>query len=130
MLRQGTTVSLLQLLLFFADWVDAKRPNILFILTDDQDAHMESFHHMAYLQSHIVTKGVTFDCHFCTVALCCPSHATLWTRKAAHNHNVTDVAPPHGGYPKVVARGINDDYLPLWMQEAGYNIYFAGKLWN
>lgn len=43
---------------------------------------------------------------------------------------MTDVAPPHGGYPKVVDRRINDDYLPLWMQEAGYNTYYAGKLWN
>lgn len=77
MLRQPVTVSLVQLLLFFGGRADAKRPNILFILTDDQDAHMESVHHMPYLQSHIVTKGVTFDRRSCTVALCCPSRATL-----------------------------------------------------
>lgn len=117
-------------LLLLGSVVVAKRPNILFILTDDQDIHMESVDHMPYLQSDIVSKGVTFNRHFCTVALCCPSRATLWTGKAAHNHNVTDVSPPHGGYPKVVDRGINDDYLPVWMQEAGYNTYYAGKLWN
>lgn len=38
--------------------------------------------------------------------------------------------PPYGGYPKVVERGINDDYLPIWMQNAGYNTYYTGKLWN
>lgn len=27
----------------------AKKPNILFILTDDQDLHMESVEHMPYL---------------------------------------------------------------------------------
>lgn len=64
------------------------------------------------------------------MALCCPSRATLWTGLAAHNHNVTDVAPPHGGYPKVVERGVNDDNLFLWMQEAGYNTHYVGKLWN
>lgn len=120
----------MQLLIFISSGAIAKRPNILFILTDDQDGHMESVEHMPYLQSEIVSKGVTFDRHFCTVALCCPSRATLWTGKAAHNHNVTDVYPPHGGYPKVVDRGINDDYLPIWLQEAGYNTYYAGKLWN
>lgn len=26
--------------------------------------------------------------------------------------------------------GINDDYLFLWMQDAGYNTYYSGKLWN
>ncbi|GAB7355425.1 hypothetical protein MBLNU459_g5938t2 [Dothideomycetes sp. NU459] len=40
------------------------------------------------------------------------------------------VTPPYGGYPKIVREGINDDYLPLWMQAAGYNTYYTGKLWN
>lgn len=26
--------------------------------------------------------------------------------------------------------GINDDYLPHWLQAAGYNTYYSGKLWN
>lgn len=47
-----------------------------------------------------------------------------------HNTNVTDVTPPYGGFPKVVQAGWNDNYLPLWMQEAGYNTYYVGKLWN
>lgn len=49
---------------------------------------------------------------------------------AAHNHNVTSVAPPFGGYPKVVSQGINDDNIFLWMQETGYNTYYVGKLYN
>lgn len=47
-----------------------------------------------------------------------------------HNTNVTDVGLPYGGYPKVVQAGWNDNYLPLWMQDAGYNTYYVGKLWN
>lgn len=47
-----------------------------------------------------------------------------------HNTNVTDVGLPYGGYPKVVSAGWNDNYLPLWMQEAGYNTYYVGKMWN
>lgn len=108
----------------------AKRPNILFVLTDDQDLHMESVQHMPYLQRLIVDEGTTYSQHYCTVALCCPSRATLWTGRAAHNHNVTNVAPPHGGYPKVVQQGVNDDNLFLWMQDVGYNTYYVGKLWN
>lgn len=77
-----------------------------------------------------MTKGTTYNQHYCTVALCCPSRATLWTGQAAHNHNVTNVSPPHGGYPKVVSQGVNDNNLFLWMQEAGYNTYYVGKLWN
>lgn len=47
-----------------------------------------------------------------------------------HNTNVTDVGLPYGGYPKVVSAGWNDNYLPLWIQDAGYNTYYVGKLWN
>lgn len=47
-----------------------------------------------------------------------------------HNTNVTNVEPPYGGYPKVVEAGWNDNYLPIWLQNAGYNTYYVGKLWN
>lgn len=35
-----------------------------------------------------------------------------------------------GGYPKFVSEGWNDNYLPLWLQAAGYNTYYTGKLFN
>ncbi|KAF1965780.1 Arylsulphatase [Bimuria novae-zelandiae CBS 107.79] len=108
----------------------AKQPNILFILTDDQDWHMRSFEHMPFLQKYLVHEGTLYANHFCTVAICCPSRVNLWTGRAAHNTNVTDIFAPYGGYPKVVREGINDDYLPVWMQNAGYNTYYTGKLWN
>ncbi|OJD35646.1 arylsulfatase [Diplodia corticola] len=100
----------------------AKQPNILFVLTDDQDLHMNSIEYMPLLQKHIIEQGTTFTKHFCTVAICCPSRANLWTGHAAHNTN--------GGFQKVISEGWNDNYLPLWMQDAGYNTYYSGKLWN
>lgn len=30
----------------------------------------------------------------------------------------------------MVREGINENYLPVWMQQAGYNTYYSGKLWN
>lgn len=84
----------------------AKQPNILFVLTDDQDLHMNSVEYMPLLrviappklsfipgltsvcfQKHIIEQGTTFAKHFCTVAICCPSRANLWTGHAAHNTN-------------------------------------------
>ncbi|KAM0547520.1 hypothetical protein ACHAPJ_010393 [Fusarium lateritium] len=123
-------LAFLGVILLLAQAALCRRPNILFILTDDQDLHMESVEHMSHLKNLIVDKGTTYSQHYCTVALCCPSRATLWTGKAAHNHNVTNVSPPHGGYPKVVKEGVNDNNLFVWMQEAGYNTYYTGKLWN
>jgi len=73
-----------------------KRPNIVFILTDDQDLHMNSLEYMPHTRKLIADQGTTFSNHFCTNALCCPSRVTIWTGLSPHNTNVTDVNPPHG----------------------------------
>ena len=67
------------------------RPNILFILTDDQDVHMDSLSYMPYLQKQLIAEGTSFRKHFCTVALCCPARGTIWSGQAAHNTNVRQV---------------------------------------
>ncbi|RBQ70217.1 hypothetical protein FVER14953_11177 [Fusarium verticillioides] len=106
------------------------RKNIVFILTDDQDAALDSVSHMPKLKEHIIDKGTSFVNHFTTTAICCPSRVALWTGKQPHNTNVTDVNPPYGGFPKFVSQGLNDNYLPVWLKEAGYNTYYTGKLFN
>lgn len=42
------------------------RPNIVFILTDDQDTHMNSLEYMPYLQKHLISQGTNFERHYCT----------------------------------------------------------------
>jgi arylsulfatase A-like enzyme len=128
-----------------------KRPNVVFILTDDQDLHMDSLNYMPLVQKHLIDQGTFYKRHFCTIALCCPSRVSLWTGKAAHNTNVTDVNPPYGrsalegfivrespradpsfkgGYPKFISQGLNEAYLPVWLQDVGYRTYYIGKLFN
>lgn len=72
------------------------RPNVVFILTDDQDAHLNSLDYMPHVRRHLLDQGTYFQKHYCTTAVCCPSRVTLWTGKAAHNTNITDVNPPYG----------------------------------
>lgn len=45
----------------------AKKPNILFIITDDQDSHMESIEHMPLLHKYMIQEGTVFENHFCTI---------------------------------------------------------------
>ena len=106
----------------------ARKPNFVLIMSDDQDVHLNLLDHMPLLQSHMTEQGTKFTKHYCTVAQCCPSRATLLTCKAAHNINVTNVKPPHGklhspliclyfltfsfdqgGWPKFVSRGPEKD---------------------
>lgn len=73
-----------------------RQPNILLILTDDQDTHMHSLDYMPMVKKHLIFEGTTFPRHYCTVALCCPSRVNLLTGMMAHNTNVTDIWGPYG----------------------------------
>uniref|UniRef100_A0A060TCD7 Arylsulfatase n=1 Tax=Blastobotrys adeninivorans TaxID=409370 RepID=A0A060TCD7_BLAAD len=106
------------------------KPNILFILTDDQDRQIDSLKYMPKLQKYLVQEGTEHVSHYCTTALCCPSRVSLLRGQMAHNTNVTDVKPPYGGFPQFVANGLNDYYLPHFMAEAGYDTYYIGKIIN
>ncbi|KAI9155026.1 Arylsulfatase [Paramyrothecium foliicola] len=108
----------------------ASKPNIIFILTDDQDLQLNSLAYMPLVKKHLLDHGTFYKRHFCSSAVCCPSRATLWTGKFAHNTNVTDLFPPYGGFPIFVKNGHNENYLPLWLQDAGYNTYYTGKMFN
>lgn len=72
------------------------KPNFVFIMTDDQDMHMNSLAYQPSVQKHFAEQGTWFQKHFCTVSQCCPSRVSLLTGKAAHNTNVTDVSAPYG----------------------------------
>jgi N-acetylglucosamine-6-sulfatase len=124
------------------------KPNFIFIITDDQDLHLESLAYQPSVRKRMGEEGTFFSKHYCTIALCCPSRVSLLTGKMAHNTNVTDIAPPYGicsshqhvidpflthdagGYPKFISQGLNDNYLPVWLQDAGYTTYYTGKLMN
>jgi hypothetical protein len=54
-----------------------KKPNIVFILTDDQDLHMDSVDYMTLLQKYLVKEGTSYKRHYCSTAICCPSRVTL-----------------------------------------------------
>lgn len=77
-----------------------RKPNIILILSDDQDMQLNSLAYMPHVQKQLVARGTLFRRHYCTIALCCPSRVSLWTGKAAHNTNVTDVNPPYGHQPE------------------------------
>lgn len=74
----------------------ARRNNVVFILTDDQDLHMNSLDYMPHLQKHLLQQGTFYRRHFTTTAICCPARVSILTGKVPHNTNVTDLMPPYG----------------------------------
>ena len=72
------------------------QPNIVFVMSDDQDLTLGSTEYIPRTRRHLHEKGTFFQNHFVTTALCCPSRVSLWTGRQAHNTNVTSVKPPYG----------------------------------
>jgi N-acetylglucosamine-6-sulfatase len=101
-----------------------ERPNILLLMTDDQT--VESMRVMPEVQRLLADQGTTFDNSFVDFSLCCPSRATAFTGQYAHNHHVKGLAPPLGGYTKLDT----SNWLPLWLQQAGYRTMHLGKFLN
>ncbi len=110
------------------------RPNIVFILTDDQRFDTIGLTHsidgvtpvMPTVQNEIIDKGVSFVNSYVTTDLCAPSRASLLAGKYAHSTGVHDNNAPDGGF-----QAFDDaSTLPVWLQAAGYHTGIYGKYIN
>lgn len=100
----------------------ASPPNIVFIMTDDQDRLLNSTDYMPALQRELFSKGTEFTKHYTTMALCCPSRSALLRGQQVHNTNITNVVMPGYATPRDdPARGTGTDILaPQWrIQQMG-----------
>lgn len=105
-----------------------KRPNIIFILTDDLDA--ASIPYMPKLKSLLTDQGTTFSNFFITMPLCCPSRATILRGQYGHNTQILGNQPPTGGFQKFNSLGEEKSTIAVWLQDAGYRTMLAGKYLN
>src|SRR5215207_857478 len=105
-----------------------ERPNIVFIMADDQD--FRSVATMPNVQSSLVQKGTTFARTFASTSTCCPSRATFLTGQYPHNHGVKTNLAPDGGYEKALELGLENSTIATWLDGAGYVTAYAGKYLN
>lgn len=106
----------------------AQRPNIVLILTDDQD--LGSLAYMPKTRSLLARQGMTFSRHFVPLSLCCPSRATILTGLYPHNHEVYTNFPPDGGFERFAELGHETKTLATALHAAGYRTALIGKYLN
>ena len=111
----------------------AAQPNIVFIMTDDQD--IATMQYMPRVQELLAAQGVTFANSFVTSSICCPSNVTALTGQYTFNHGVLNNILPTGGFQKFVNMRTDGDpatqgdesTLATWLDDAGYNTARVGK---
>ena len=100
------------------------RPNIVFVMTDDQTA--DSLRVMSKVRSGLLNQGTQFTRAVASYPLCCPSRATYLTGQYAHNHGVIHNAGAFGGYTRLD----HTNALPVWLQQVGYRTIHVGRYLN
>ena len=111
-----------------AQTAPAGRPNILFVMTDDQPK--ETLLAMPNVRKRVVEQGVNLTNAYVSESLCCPSRATTLRGQYPHNTQVMRNGPPQGGHQTFVARGLEDDTVGHWLRDEGYTTGFVGKYMN
>ena len=105
------------------------RPNVVFILTDDQ--RYDSLWAMPTVQQDLVSRGVTLPNYFLSDPLCCPSRASIMRGQYAHGTGVyNNDSGEYGGYPRFHQMGDDVSNVATWLHDAGYRTGLIGKFLN
>ncbi|GAB5552963.1 MAG: sulfatase [Saprospiraceae bacterium] len=105
-----------------------EKPNIIFLMTDDQRWDNFGCYGKPEFNTpnidQLAKEGVTFDKAYYTVAICMPSRVTMMTGRYYSNHRVGFVAP--NDYTLSQADFANT--YPSILKDAGYRTGFIGKV--
>ncbi len=105
----------------------AKKPNIIFVLTDDLAMNLVQY--MPNVQA-MERDGVTFSNYFVTDSLCCPSRSSIFTGKFPHDTGVFTNQLPDGGYELFNQNGNEAHTFAVALQKSGYRTAMLGKYLN
>lgn len=118
------------LLLLHTSAVLCGKPNIVFILTDDQDVELGGLTPLEKTKELIAGKGVTFTNAFATTPICCPSRASILTGLYLHNHETYNNSLNGGCSDGNWQNNFETKSYASYLKNEGYATFYAGKYLN
>lgn len=101
------------------------KPNLVFLLTDDQDVLLNSLDAMPTVQAELIAKGATYSRGYVTTPVCCPSRTSSLTGRFAHNLN-----DQTQGWCGDFKGRMNDTFVNTLHGAGGYKTGLFGKFYN
>jgi arylsulfatase A-like enzyme len=124
LMRLKLTLALVALSLVVAPAADARRPNFVFFLTDDQPYNGMSGTGNTVLKTpnmdRLASDGVLFENGFVTTAICCSSRASIFTGQHMRRHGIED-------FKKPLSAAQWEQTFPALLRQAGYRTAYLGK---
>lgn len=105
-------------------------PNIVLVLTDDQDIMLKGLSPMTRTQKLIANQGATFVNAFTSSPICCPSRSALLSGQYAHNNKVHNNSKSGGCYGMHWRKNVEPTTFQVLLQNRGYKTFYAGKYLN
>jgi arylsulfatase A-like enzyme len=104
-----------------------RRPNIIFVLTDDLSRDLVPF--MPQVRA-LEARGTTFNDYFVSDSLCCPSRSSIFTGNFPHDTGVFTNVGSDGGITAFYAHHDEQHTFNAALQRAGYRTAMMGKYLN
>jgi N-acetylglucosamine-6-sulfatase len=106
-----------------------KRPNVVFILTDDLSWDLVKARFAPHI-ARLRKRGETFTRYFVSDSLCCPSRSSIFTGLFPHDSKVFTNGGTDGGFAKFQSQGLDKRTFATAIQPAGYLTSMLGKYLN
>jgi len=118
------------LLTFCVSAASLPKPNIVLILTDDQDIELGGTTPLSQASKILRDRGAQFSNAFVTTPICCPSRASILTGRYLHNTGVRNNTVAGGCSSSEWRDGLEGQTFAAKLQKAGYSTMYAGKYLN